>query len=77
MKLAASFFVLLLISGISMVSAASIISIELDSDTLVAGEIVEITGTVEGSLAGKPVGIEVKDSDYDLLREDDRLLKSQ
>jgi hypothetical protein len=67
MKLVAGFFVLLLISGISVASAASIISIELDSDTLVAGEIVEITGTVEGSLAGKPVGIEVKDSDGDII----------
>ena len=67
MKLVAGFFVLLLISGISAASAASIISIELDSDTLVAGEIVEITGTVEGSLAGKPVGIEVKDSDGDII----------
>ena len=67
MKLVAGFFVLLLISGISVASAASIISIELDSDTLVAGEIVEITGTVEGSLAGKPVGIEVKDSDGNVI----------
>jgi len=67
MKLAAGFFVLLLISGISAASAASIISIELDSDTLVVGEIVEITGTVEGSLAGKPVGIEIKDSDGDII----------
>ena len=67
MKLVAGFFVLLLISGISMVSAASIISIELDSDTLVAGEIVEITGTVESSLAGQPVGIEVKDSDGKII----------
>ena len=67
MKIVAGFFVLLLISGISVASAASIISIELDSDTLVAGEIVEITGTVEGSLAGKPVGIEVKDSDGDII----------
>jgi len=67
MKLVAGFFVLLLISGISVVSAASIISIELDSDTLVAGEIVEITGTVESSLAGQPVGIEVKDSDGKII----------
>ena len=67
MKIVAGFFVLLLISGISVASAASIISIELDSNTLVAGEIVEITGTVEGSLAGKPVGIEVKDSDGDII----------
>ena len=67
MKLVAGFFVLLLISGISVVSAASIISIELDSNTLVAGEIVEITGTVESSLAGKPVGIEVKDSDGEII----------
>ena len=67
MKLAAGFFVLLLISGISAASAASIISIELDSDTLVAGEIVEINGTVESSLAGKPVGIEVRDSDGDII----------
>ena len=67
MKLVAGFFVLLLISGISVVSAASIISIELDSNTLVAGEIVEINGTVESSLAGKPVGIEVKDSDGEII----------
>ena len=67
MKLVAGFFVLLLISGISVVSAASIISIELDSNTLVAGEIVEITGTVESSLAGQPVGIEVKDSDGEII----------
>ena len=67
MKLIAGFFVLLLISGISVVSAASIISIELDSNTLVAGEIVEITGTVESSLAGQPVGIEVKDSDGKII----------
>ncbi len=67
MKIVAGFFVLLLISGISVASAASIISVELDSDTLVAGEIVEINGTVESSLAGKPVGIEVKDSDGDII----------
>ena len=67
MKIVAGFFVLLLISGISVASAASIISIELDSNTLVAGEIVEINGTVENSLAGKPVGIEVKDSDGDII----------
>ena len=67
MKLVAGFFVLLLISGISVASAASIISIELDTDTLVAGEIVEITGTVESSLAGQPVGIEVKDSDGEII----------
>ena len=67
MKLVAGFFVLLLISGISVASAASIISIELDSDTLVAGEIVEISGTVESSLAGQPVGIEVKDSDGEII----------
>lgn len=57
MKIAASFFILFLISGISMASAASIISIELDSDTLVAGEIVELTGSVESNLAGKPIGM--------------------
>ena len=67
MKLVAGFFVLLLISGISVASAASIISIELDTDTLVAGEIVEISGTVESSLAGQPVGIEVKDSDGEII----------
>jgi len=67
MKLVAGFFVLLLVSGISAASAASIIYIELDNDTLVAGEIVEITGSVEDSLAGKPVGIEVKDSDGDII----------
>ena len=67
MKLVAGFFVLLLISGISVVSAASIISIELDSNTLVAGEIVEITGSVESSLAGQPVGIEVKDSEGKII----------
>ena len=67
MKLVAGFFVLLLISGISVASAASIISIELDSNTLVAGEIVEISGTVESSLAGQPVGIEVKDSDGEII----------
>ena len=67
MKLVAGFFVLLLISGISVASAASIISIELDSDTLVAGEIVEISGTVESSLAGQPVGIEVKDSEGEII----------
>ena len=67
MKLVAGFFVLLLISGISVASAASIISIELDTDTLVAGEIVEISGTVESSLAGQPVGIEVKDSEGEII----------
>ena len=46
MKLAASFFVLLLVSGIYAASAGSIISIELDTDVLVPGEIVELTGSV-------------------------------
>ena len=67
MKLIASFFVLLLVSSISIVSAASIISIEIDSNTLEAGEIAEINGSVESGLAGKPVGIEVKDSDGTII----------
>ena len=67
MKLAASFFVLLLVSGIYAVSAESIISIDLDTDTLTPGKIVELTGSVESSLAGKPVGIEVKDSEGNII----------
>ena len=67
MKLAASFFVLLLVSGIYAASAGSIISIELDTDVLVPGEIVELTGSVESSLAGKPVGVEIKDSEGEII----------
>ena len=67
MKLAASFFVLLLVSGIYAASATSIISIDLDTDTLTPGEIIEINGSVERSLAGKPVGIELKDSEGNVI----------
>ena len=67
MKLIASFFVLLLVSSISIVSATSIISIEIDSNTLEAGEIAEINGSVESGLAGKPVGIELKDSEGNVI----------
>ena len=67
MKLAASFFVLLLMSGIYAASAESIISIEIDTDTLTPGKIIELTGSVESSLAGKSVGIEVKGSDGEII----------
>jgi len=67
MKLVAIFFVLLLISSISAASAASIISIDLDTRTMKAGEIIEINGSVESSLAGKPVGIELKDSEGSVI----------
>ena len=67
MKLVASFFVLLLVSGISVASAASIISIDLDTQTMEPGEIIEINGSVESSLAGKPVGIELKDSEGNVI----------
>jgi len=67
MKLVVSFFVLLLVSGISVASAASIISIDLDTRTMEPGEIIEINGSVEGSLAGKPVGIELKDSEGNVI----------
>ena len=67
MKLIAIFFVLLLVSGVSVASAASIISIDLDTQTMKAGEIIEINGSVESSLAGKPVGIELKDSEGSVI----------
>ena len=67
MKLVVSFFVLLLVSGISVASAASIISIDLDTRTMEPGEIIEINGSVESSLAGKPVGIELKDSEGNVI----------
>ena len=38
------------------------ITFDLDSDTLIPGEIVEISGTVDPDLADKPVAIEIRDS---------------
>ncbi len=38
------------------------IAFDLDSDTLIPGEIVEISGTVDPDLADKPVAIEIRDS---------------
>jgi len=40
----------------------SIISFDIDEKSFAPGEIVELTGNVEQSLAGQPVAIEVKDS---------------
>jgi len=40
----------------------SIISFDIDEKSFAPGEIVELTGSVEQSLAGQPVAIEVKDS---------------
>ena len=40
----------------------SIITFDIDEKSFVPGEIVELTGNVDSSLAGQPVAIEVKDS---------------
>jgi len=40
----------------------SIISFDIDEKSFAPGEIVELTGNVDQSLAGQPVAIEVKDS---------------
>jgi len=40
----------------------SIITFDIDEKSFVPGEIVELTGNVDRSLAGQPVAIEVKDS---------------
>ena len=61
MKLVACFFALLLISGIYAASAGSIITLDVNADKLSPGQIVQLNGSVDDSLAGKPVGIEVQD----------------
>ena len=61
MKLIACFFALLLISGIYAASAGSIITLDINADKVSPGQIVQLNGSVDDSLAGKPVGIEVQD----------------
>ena len=39
----------------------SLITFDVNTDTLVPGELVELTGTVAEGLEGQPVAVEVKD----------------
>jgi len=61
-----TFLVIIGISSLIGISGAfaqsSIITFDIDEKSFVPGEIVELTGNVDSSLAGQPVAIEVKDS---------------
>jgi hypothetical protein len=45
----------------------SLINFEVNTDKLVPGELVELTGKVEAGLEGQPVAVEVKDSDGNVI----------
>jgi len=61
-----TFFAIIGLSTLIGISGAyaqgSIITFDIDEKSFVPGEIVELTGSVDSSLAGQPVAIEVKDS---------------
>jgi len=61
-----TFLAIIGISTLAGISGAfaqgSIITFDIDEKSFVPGEIVELTGNVDSSLAGQPVAIEVKDS---------------
>lgn len=67
MKILFGTIIAFLILGASTVSAQSIITFDLDSETLIPGEIVTLSGTVDASMIGKPVGVEIKDSEGKII----------
>jgi len=46
---------------------SSLITFDFDESSFAPGEIVELTGSVDSALAGKPVAIEVKDSEGNVI----------
>jgi hypothetical protein len=67
MKIIALFVLLVLIPFVYAASASGIISFNLDKYSVEQGEIVTLTGQVQQNNAGKPVGIEIKDADGDII----------
>jgi len=59
-------FSIIVLLGFSLIASSfaqsSIINFEVDEKSFAPGQIVELTGSVEPSLAGKPVAVEIKDS---------------
>jgi len=53
--------------GTTAFAQGSIISFDIDEKSFAPGEIVELRGNVEQSLAGQPVAIEVKDSEGNVI----------
>ena len=56
------FVIILLAISIVPAFSQSLVSIDVDTANFAPGEIVELKGTVDVSLAGQPVAIEVNDS---------------
>jgi len=59
--------ILSLIITIPIAYAQGMITFDVDTDSLIPGEIVELTGTVQADLIGKPVAVEIKDGDGNVI----------
>ena len=57
------FVISILFIGVLESFAAEPITFDLDTETLIPGEIVEINGSVDPNLADRPVAIEIRDSE--------------
>jgi len=61
------FVILLICSGIIPAFADSIITFDVNTDKLIPGEIIELKGKVPTGMEEKPVGVEIKDSDGNVI----------
>lgn len=59
--------VMLITVSIIPVFAQSLITFDVDTTKFMAGEIVELKGTVTGGLEGQPVAVEIKDADGNVM----------
>jgi len=67
MKVILLFTLLVLIPFVYTASASEIISFSLDKYSVKQGEIAELIGKIQQNNAGKPVGVEIKDADGDII----------
>lgn len=60
--------IFLMFGGISLVfGQGSLITFNVDEDSFAPGEVVELSGSVDKSLVGQPVAIEIKDSEGNVI----------
>jgi len=62
-----SFAIIVLGISIMPVLSQSLITFDLDTTTLIPGEIVELKGSVDQSLIGQPVAVEIKESEGNVI----------